>query len=205
MLPATPAGDPSAAVTGRRSVPSTRTVQMRQPESAWATAANAMALASRDTDGSLTSKNAPVGSSSRTRPSRSRTSNRPPVTTARWCGPSPGMAFGSPGTGLRATKTIGGRPGGAAPVVAIRMVSAQPNVADRRGWRRTRGCYTPRPLGDRWTPAGGRGGGGRVTEMLMVFTTFANAEDAARAARTLVEERLVACANILTGVRSIYR
>jgi len=44
-----------------------------------------------------------------------------------------------------------------------------------------------------------------VTEMLMVFTTFANAEDAARAARTLVEERLIACANILPGVRSIYR
>jgi periplasmic divalent cation tolerance protein len=43
-----------------------------------------------------------------------------------------------------------------------------------------------------------------VTEMLMVFTTFANADDAARAARTLVAERLIACANILPGVRSIY-
>ena len=44
-----------------------------------------------------------------------------------------------------------------------------------------------------------------MTEMLMVFTTFANAEDAARAAQTLVAERLIACANILPGVRSIYR
>ena len=44
-----------------------------------------------------------------------------------------------------------------------------------------------------------------MTEMLMVFTTFANAEDAAGAARTLVAERLIACANILPGVRSIYR
>ena len=44
-----------------------------------------------------------------------------------------------------------------------------------------------------------------MTEMLMVFTTFPNAEDAARAARTLVAERLIACANILPGARSIYR
>lgn len=44
-----------------------------------------------------------------------------------------------------------------------------------------------------------------MTEMLIVFTTFANGEDAARVARTLVEERLVACANIVPGVRSLYR
>lgn len=44
-----------------------------------------------------------------------------------------------------------------------------------------------------------------MTEMLMVFTTFANAEDAARAVRTLVEERLIACGNLLPGVRSLYR
>jgi periplasmic divalent cation tolerance protein len=44
-----------------------------------------------------------------------------------------------------------------------------------------------------------------VTEMLMVFTTFANADDAARVARTLVEERLIACGNVLPGVRSLYR
>ena len=44
-----------------------------------------------------------------------------------------------------------------------------------------------------------------MTEMLMVFTTFANADDAARVARTLVEERLIACGNVLPGVRSLYR
>jgi periplasmic divalent cation tolerance protein len=41
--------------------------------------------------------------------------------------------------------------------------------------------------------------------MLIVFTTFANAEDAARVSRTLVEERLIACASIVPGVRSLYR
>ncbi|MCC6651759.1 MAG: divalent-cation tolerance protein CutA [Candidatus Eisenbacteria bacterium] len=44
-----------------------------------------------------------------------------------------------------------------------------------------------------------------MTEMLMVFTTFANEDDAARAARTLVEERLIACANLMPGARSLYR
>ncbi len=44
-----------------------------------------------------------------------------------------------------------------------------------------------------------------MTEALIVFTTFANEADAARVARTLVEERLVACANLLPGARSIYR
>jgi periplasmic divalent cation tolerance protein len=39
----------------------------------------------------------------------------------------------------------------------------------------------------------------------MVFTTFANEADAARVARVLVEERLIACANIMPGARSIYR
>lgn len=41
--------------------------------------------------------------------------------------------------------------------------------------------------------------------MLLAFTTFANAEDAARVVRTLVEERLIACGNLLPGVRSLYR
>jgi periplasmic divalent cation tolerance protein len=41
--------------------------------------------------------------------------------------------------------------------------------------------------------------------MLMVFTTFANADDAARVVRVLVEERLIACGNIVPGVRSLYR
>ena len=44
-----------------------------------------------------------------------------------------------------------------------------------------------------------------MTEALIVFTTFANEADAARVARALVEERLVACANLLPGARSIYR
>jgi periplasmic divalent cation tolerance protein len=41
--------------------------------------------------------------------------------------------------------------------------------------------------------------------MLLVFSTFANQEDAARVVRTLVEERLVACGNLLPGARSLYR
>ena len=44
-----------------------------------------------------------------------------------------------------------------------------------------------------------------MTEMLMVFTTFASADDAARVVRTLVEERLIACGNLLPGARSLYR
>jgi periplasmic divalent cation tolerance protein len=41
--------------------------------------------------------------------------------------------------------------------------------------------------------------------MLLVFTTFAKEEDAARVVRTLVEERLIACGNLLPGARSLYR
>jgi periplasmic divalent cation tolerance protein len=44
-----------------------------------------------------------------------------------------------------------------------------------------------------------------VTEMLLVFSTFANADDATRVVRALVEERLIACGNLLPGARSIYR
>lgn len=44
-----------------------------------------------------------------------------------------------------------------------------------------------------------------MTEMLMVFTTFASEEDAARVVRTLVEERLIACGNLLPRARSLYR
>jgi periplasmic divalent cation tolerance protein len=39
----------------------------------------------------------------------------------------------------------------------------------------------------------------------LVFTTFANAEDAAKAVHTLVGERLAACGTILPGSRSLYR
>ena len=44
-----------------------------------------------------------------------------------------------------------------------------------------------------------------MTDMLLVLTTFATEEDAARVVRALVEERLVACGNLLPGARSIYR
>jgi periplasmic divalent cation tolerance protein len=44
-----------------------------------------------------------------------------------------------------------------------------------------------------------------MTEVLIAFTTFAAEEDAARVLRALVEERLIACGNVLPGVRSIYR
>ena len=44
-----------------------------------------------------------------------------------------------------------------------------------------------------------------MTEALVVFSTFASEADAARVARALLEERLVACANLLPGARAIYR
>jgi len=44
-----------------------------------------------------------------------------------------------------------------------------------------------------------------MTEILLVHTTFANEDDAARVVRVLVEERLIACGNLLRGARSIYR
>jgi periplasmic divalent cation tolerance protein len=44
-----------------------------------------------------------------------------------------------------------------------------------------------------------------VTEVLLVFSTFADEASAATVVRVLVEERLIACANLLPGARSIYR
>lgn len=41
--------------------------------------------------------------------------------------------------------------------------------------------------------------------MLVVLSTFPSAEKAAEVVRLLVEERLIACANLLPQVRSIYR
>jgi periplasmic divalent cation tolerance protein len=41
--------------------------------------------------------------------------------------------------------------------------------------------------------------------MLVVLTTFANDEDAARVVRALLEERLIACGNVVSAVRSLYR
>ena len=39
----------------------------------------------------------------------------------------------------------------------------------------------------------------------LVLTTFATAEDAAKAVRILVDEQVIACGTILPGARSIYR
>lgn len=41
--------------------------------------------------------------------------------------------------------------------------------------------------------------------VVSVYAIFANVEEAERIGRTVVEERLAACINILPGVRSIYR
>jgi periplasmic divalent cation tolerance protein len=38
-----------------------------------------------------------------------------------------------------------------------------------------------------------------------VYAVFANAEEAERIGRTVVEERLAACVNVLGSIRSIYR
>ena len=42
-------------------------------------------------------------------------------------------------------------------------------------------------------------------EVLLVISTFPDAETAERIGRELVTEKLAACVNILPGVRSIYR
>ena len=42
-------------------------------------------------------------------------------------------------------------------------------------------------------------------EVLLVISTFADAEEARRIARTVVEEQLAACANIFPQIESIYR
>ena len=44
-----------------------------------------------------------------------------------------------------------------------------------------------------------------MTEMLLVFTTFANEEDAVRVVRALIGERLIACGNLIPAARSLYR
>jgi periplasmic divalent cation tolerance protein len=42
-------------------------------------------------------------------------------------------------------------------------------------------------------------------EFVVVLVTTASAEEGARLGRTLVEERLAACANVVGPIRSIYR
>ena len=44
-----------------------------------------------------------------------------------------------------------------------------------------------------------------MSEIVSVYAVFADADGAERIARTIVEERLAACANILGSCRSIYR
>jgi periplasmic divalent cation tolerance protein len=44
-----------------------------------------------------------------------------------------------------------------------------------------------------------------VTDAMVVLTTLPDADKAAEIARVLVDERLIACANMLPPVRSIYR
>ena len=44
-----------------------------------------------------------------------------------------------------------------------------------------------------------------MSEISIVMVTAGSAEEAATIGRTLIEERLAACANIVPGIRSIYR
>jgi periplasmic divalent cation tolerance protein len=44
-----------------------------------------------------------------------------------------------------------------------------------------------------------------MTEYLIAFTTFAREDEAVPVIRALIEERLIACGNLLCGARSIYR
>lgn len=44
-----------------------------------------------------------------------------------------------------------------------------------------------------------------MSPIVSLYAVFADADEAARIARTVVEERLAACANILGPCRSIYR
>jgi len=44
-----------------------------------------------------------------------------------------------------------------------------------------------------------------MTDMLIVWSTFADEDSAARVVRALVDERLIACGTLLPGARSIYR
>jgi periplasmic divalent cation tolerance protein len=47
--------------------------------------------------------------------------------------------------------------------------------------------------------------GGASEELVVALSTAPDAEQAARIGRALVEERLIACANLVPGLTSIYR
>jgi len=42
-------------------------------------------------------------------------------------------------------------------------------------------------------------------QAVVIFVTFSSSAEAVKIGRTLVQERLAACVNIVSGVRSIYR
>lgn len=44
-----------------------------------------------------------------------------------------------------------------------------------------------------------------MTDKIVVFSTCASADEAERLARRLIEERLAACVNVVSPVRSFYR
>jgi periplasmic divalent cation tolerance protein len=47
--------------------------------------------------------------------------------------------------------------------------------------------------------------GGDASEVVLALSTAPDAEQAGRIARALVDERLIACANLVPGLTSIYR
>lgn len=49
------------------------------------------------------------------------------------------------------------------------------------------------------------GGEGGAPDLVLALSTAPDAEQAERIARALVEERLIACANLVPGLTSIYR
>ena len=44
-----------------------------------------------------------------------------------------------------------------------------------------------------------------MTDKIVVFSTCASAEEAERLARRVIDERLAACVNVISSVRSFYR
>ena len=44
-----------------------------------------------------------------------------------------------------------------------------------------------------------------MKDVWMVYSTFASAGEAVSAARALLEERLIACANVMDGMTALYR